>query len=315
MTVSKTPEKNDIILITGPTASGKSRLGIDIARQCHGVVINADSMQIYEVLHLLTGQPNENERASIPHFLYAFVKPNVAFSTGHWLAAVRRLLQNPEIIGRTCVFVGGTGLYFRSLLGGLAKIPPIDTATHEKWRLFLQQNGIKSLYTILSERDPVLAQRLSPNDGQRMLRALEVLDSTGSSIAQWQQERREPLVDIMCTRRLVLAPERYKLMAYINARFDKIIEKGALEEVKQLRAMQLDPALPIMKAIGVRELSTYLDGHITLESAIEKAKIATRRYAKRQMTWLRHQLDADWQHFSSIDTALQSFASTSFNET
>jgi len=306
--ISRKQTGNDVILIAGPTASGKSQLGIDIARQCHGVVINADSMQVYDVLHLLTARPDKNEMGGVPHYLYGFVNPGEAFSTGHWLEAVRELLQHPELKGRTCIFVGGTGLYFRALLGGLARIPPVDAAIREKWRLFLQEKGIEPLYEILSEKDPVLAGRLSPNDGQRILRGLEVLEATGRSIAEWQQQRGEPLVDAMRTRKLVLDLEREELAVRISARFDKMVEKGALEEVRQLQAMHLAPALPAMKAIGVRKFSACLDGETSLETAIEKAKAETRRYARRQMTWLRHQLDAGWQRFSSAQEALRLFS-------
>lgn len=297
-----------MILIAGPTASGKSQLGIEIARQCKGVVINADSMQVYNVLHLLTARPDKDERAGVPHYLYGFVNPSETFSTGHWLEAVRVLLQRPELKAKTCVFVGGTGLYFRALLGGLARVPPVEPAIREKWLLFLKEKGIGPLYQCLAEKDSVMAQRLLPGDGQRILRALEVWEATGRSLAEWQRMGNEPLVDAIRTRRLVLMPERDHLAARINARFDTMVEKGALEEARQLRAMHLDPALPAMKAIGVREFSAFLDGATSLEAAIEGAKAETRRYAKRQMTWLRHQLDESWQQFSSVQEALHAFS-------
>lgn len=271
-------------------------------------MINADSMQVYDALHLLTARPDKDERAGVPHYLYGFVNPGETFSTGRWLEAVQALLQRPELKAKTCVFVGGTGLYFRALLGGLARVPPVEPAIREKWRLFLQEKGIVPLYKCLAEKDPVMAQRLSPGDGQRILRALEVYEATGRSLAEWQRMGSEPLVDAIRTRRLVLMPERDHLAARINARFDTMVEKGVLEEVRQLRAMHLDSALPVMKAIGFREFSAFLDGETSLETAIERAKAETRRYAKRQMTWLRHQLDESWQQFSSGQEALCAFS-------
>lgn len=296
-----------MVLIAGPTANGKSRLGVEIARRCNGVVINADSMQVYDVLHLLTARPDADDMTGVSHYLYGFVNPAETFSTGRWLEAVCELLQRPELKGKTCVLVGGTGLYFRALLGGLARMPPVDAAVREKWRLFLQERGTEPLYACLMEQDPVMAQRLSPNDRQRILRALEMLETTGRSIAEWQRQNEEPLVDGARARKLVLMPKRENLAMRINARFDKMVERGALEEVRKLRAMHLDPALPAMKAIGVREFSACLDGETGLEAAVEKAKTETHRYARRQITWLRHQLEGDWQCFPSVQEALRSF--------
>lgn len=296
-----------MILIAGPTASGKSQLGVNIARQCHGVVINADSMQVYDVLHFLSARPYADQMAGIAHFLYGFVSPAEAFSTGRWLEAVRDVLHRADVAGRTCVFVGGTGLYFRALLGGLAAMPPVEAAVRQKWRRFLQDKGAGALYERLQCHDPVMAQRLCAADGQRMIRAFEVLETSGRSLAEWQQQRGVALIDPRRVRKLVLTPQRDVLAARINARFDRMIAKGAVEEVRQLRALRLDPALPVMKAIGVRQLSACLDGAMTLESAIEQAKTETRRYAKRQMTWQRHQFAADWRRFSSAEAAQRSF--------
>ncbi|RCL03247.1 MAG: tRNA dimethylallyltransferase [Candidatus Tokpelaia sp. JSC189] len=280
---------------------------MEIARQRNGVVINADSMQVYDILHILTAQPDKDEMAGIPHYLYGFVKPGEVFSAGHWLEAVRKLLQSHELKRRTCIFVGGTGLYFRALLGGLASIPSIEMEIRKKWRQFLQEKGIVPLYEYLAEKDPLMAQRLSPADGQRILRALEVWEATGRSLAEWQRMNAESFVDAVHACRVLLMPERRDLATRISIRFDTMIEKGALEEVRKLQAMRLDPAMPVMKAIGVREFSAYLDGKISLQAAIEKIKAETRRYAKRQMTWLRHQFDETWQHFPGAQEALHVF--------
>lgn len=292
-----------MVLIAGPTASGKSQLAVDMARQCNGVVINADSMQVYDGLPLLSAQPDRQDRAGIAHYLYGFVSPDQAFSTGRWLDSVQQLLQDPAIADKTWIFVGGTGLYFRALLGGLAQMPPIDAAIRDKWRQFLLHNGVQALYACLTQKDAGVAARLSANDGQRILRALEVIDMTGRSIADWQKQGGKALVNPSRAKKIVLMPDRAHLAARINERFDTMVAEGALAEVRHLRAMQLDPALPVMKAIGVREFAAYLDGQISLETAIEKAKAETRRYAKRQLTWLRHQLDSSWQTFVSAKEA------------
>lgn len=294
-------------MIAGPTASGKSRLAVDIARNNGGVVINADSMQIYDMLHLLTARPETQEMAGVPHYLYGFVSPAQSFSTGLWLQAVADVLARPEVADKPWVFVGGTGLYFRALLGGLSRIPPIPPAVREKWRFRLLEDGAEALHVILTEQDPAMAARLMPADGQRIVRALEVLEATGQSLAQWQEQQGRPLIGADVARKIILLPERSVLVERINRRFDKMIEHGALEEVKALHAMQLAPDLPAMKAIGVRELSAYLDGALTKAEAIEKAKIETRRYAKRQVTWFRHQLGDDWQRFTTAEEAYAAF--------
>ncbi|RCL02728.1 MAG: tRNA dimethylallyltransferase [Candidatus Tokpelaia sp. JSC188] len=294
-------------MIAGPTASGKSQLGIEIARKCNGVVINVDSMQVYDVLHLLTAQPNKDDMAGIPHYLYGFAKPGEIFSAGKWLKAVQKLLQSQKLKGKTCIFVGGTGLYLHALLGRLANIPSIKTEIREKWRQFLKEKGIKPLYEYLVEKDPAMAQRLSPTDGQRILRALEVWEGTGRSLIEWQCINDKPSVDIIRAHKHVLMPQKENLAVRINTRFDMMIEKGVVEEVRKLRAMNLDPEIPVMKAIGVKEFSTYLDGKISLKTAIEKAKTRTRRYAKQQRTWFRHQFDKTWQCFPDAEKSLQAF--------
>ncbi|RCL03596.1 MAG: tRNA dimethylallyltransferase [Candidatus Tokpelaia sp. JSC161] len=295
--------KNDIVLITGPTASGKSKLAVDIARQCDGIIINADSMQVYDVLRLLTSRPSEKEKAGVAHYLYGFVNPRKAFSVGYWLSAVDDLFVSSRLIGKTCIFIGGSGLYFHALLGGLSSIPHIDAVVREKWRISLEKNGIRELYSILLKKDPFLAKRLSSNDSQRIIRALEVLESTGYSITYWQNKPKKPFLDAMSIRKLVLEPTKNEIEERIHTRFELMLANGVIEEVKQLRMMNLNSELPVMKAIGVRELNAYLDGFLGIEEAVEKVKIATRGYAKKQMTWFRHQLDTGWQRLTSADSA------------
>jgi len=295
-------------LIAGPTASGKSQLAVEIAQGNGGVVINADSMQVYETLHLLTARPDAAEMAGVPHYLYGFVSPAQSFSTGLWLQAVVDVLSRPEVANRPWVFVGGTGLYSRALLGGLSRIPPVPPAIREKWRTQLLEDGAEALHRVLAEQDPVMAARLKRADGQRIVRALEVYEATGQSLAQWQEQQGCPLIDTDIARKVLLLPERAVLVERINRRFDKMVEYGALEEVKALRAMRLGTDLPVMKAIGVREFGAYLDGEMTMPQAIEKAKIETRRYAKRQVTWFRHQLGDDWRRFTTAEAAYTAFS-------
>ncbi|AQS41969.1 MAG: tRNA dimethylallyltransferase [Candidatus Tokpelaia hoelldobleri] len=304
-------KQKNITLIAGPTASGKSQLAVDIAQGNGGVVINADSMQVYDTLHVLTARPDEKEMAGVPHYLYGFVSPARSFSTGLWLQAVADVLLLPEVASRPWVFVGGTGLYFRTLLGGLSRIPPVPPAVREKWRLRLLEEGAEALHMVLTGQDPAMAARLMPADGQRIVRALEILEATGQSLAQWQEQQGKPLIDTAVAKKIILLPDRAVLVERINRRFDKMVEHGALEEVKALRRLKLASDLPVMKAIGVRELGACLDGVLTQQQAIEKAKIETRRYAKRQATWFRHQLSADWQRFTAAEAAFAAFSATS----
>lgn len=283
------------ILIAGPTASGKSALALDLARREDGVIVNADSMQVYSVLEVITARPGPMERAAAPHLLYGHVDPREPYSTGDWLRDVQRLAGNGSVAGKRIIFVGGTGLYFRALLGGLSAMPQIPGAVREEWRRQLSDIGPQGLHDLLRERDPDAAARIGASDGQRILRALEVLESSGRSILSWQGQFAAPTVDPSTALKIVIEPEREMLRKRIDERFDRMIEEGALEEVKRLMALTPDPSRPAAKAIGVRELQDFLAGRTSLDKAVERAKAASRQYAKRQMTWFRHQLGPDWQ--------------------
>ena len=283
------------ILIAGPTASGKSALALDIARRNGGVIVNTDSMQGYSVLDVLTARPGAAEMARVPHFLYGHVHPSTAYSTGAWLRDVTRLIAQDVLSGHPVVFVGGTGLYFRALAEGMSDMPDIPPSVRERWRYELKEQGAERLHRILMHEDSAVAMQLRPTDGQRIVRALEVLDASGRSILEWQAARGLPLIDRDSARFLVIEPDRAELVRRIEARFDQMIDKGALDEVRRLTALGLDPDLPAMKAIGVRELQAAMAGQISFPEAIERAKIATRQYAKRQATWFRHQLGPEWQ--------------------
>ncbi|MGI6855863.1 tRNA (adenosine(37)-N6)-dimethylallyltransferase MiaA [Mesorhizobium sp. 1B3] len=282
-------------LIAGPTASGKSAMALDLAERHGGVVVNADSMQVYSVLDVLTARPGAAELARARHELYGHVHPSQAYSTGAWLRDVERLARSGALAGKMPIFVGGTGLYFRALVEGLSEMPDIPPEVRDRLRHELAEGGAESLHALLSERDPEAARMIWPSDGQRIVRALEVLEASGRSILAWQADRGRPLVDRATARFLQIRPAREELVRRIDARFDRMIEGGVLDEVRALAGLKLDPTLPAMKAIGFRELQAALEGRMEMAEAIERAKIATRQYAKRQATWFRHQLGPEWR--------------------
>lgn len=292
------------ILIAGPTASGKSALASALAERLGGAIVNADSMQVYAVLRILTARPGMDELARAPHHLYGHVAPSIAYSTGAYLRDAEELCGSGALAGRRPIFVGGTGLYFRALTEGLAPMPGIAPDIRRHWREELAKTGPARLHETLRDRDPEAAMRIRASDGQRLVRALEVLESSGRSILSWQEEKGTPPVDPHSALKLVIEPERGELAARISRRFDAMLEEGAIEEVRSLLALGLDPALPALKAIGVRELQAVIAGTAGLQEASEKAVSATRRYAKRQMTWFRHQTGEDWHRLSGSADAL-----------
>ncbi len=286
------------ILIAGPTASGKSALALKLARERNGIVVNTDSMQVYDVLEVLTARPNEAERAQAPHMLYGHVHPATPYSVASWLNDAEKVIAEAD--HQPLIFVGGTGLYFRALTLGLSPVPPIPAEIREYWRARLAEEGAPSLHQLLQKVDPDAARAIKPADGQRIVRALEVHAATGKPLSFWQSQSGQGVVDETGAEKYLVAPDRDKLIERIEMRFDRMIELGALEEVKAIRALNLDPALPAMKAIGVPELSEFLDGKITMDEAISRAKTATRQYAKRQMTWFRNQAGSQWKQVSSV---------------
>ncbi|MFC5585675.1 tRNA (adenosine(37)-N6)-dimethylallyltransferase MiaA [Nitratireductor kimnyeongensis] len=285
---------NDAILIAGPTASGKSALALRLALEVGGAIINADSMQVYDMLRVLSARPGADDLGRVPHHLYGHVSPSVAYSTGAWLDDVSRLLDTDVLKDRRPIFVGGTGLYFRALLDGIAPTPPVPEPVRIRWRKRLADEGPEALHSLLSERDAVAAAAIGSTDGQRITRALEVHDATGKALSAWQNETTEPLLSREDCTCIVLEPERSFVVDRIERRFDSMVADGALEEVAALLALDLAASLPAMKAIGVPELAAYLRSECTLEQAVTRAKTATRRYSKRQATWFRHQLDDRW---------------------
>ncbi|RVA01184.1 tRNA (adenosine(37)-N6)-dimethylallyltransferase MiaA, partial [Mesorhizobium sp. M7A.F.Ca.CA.002.05.1.1] len=242
------------ILIAGPTASGKSALALDLAERRGGVIVNTDSMQGYSVLDVLTARPEAADLARALHYLYGHVHPATAYSTGAWLRDVMKLIEDGTFSERPVIFVGGTGLYFRALAEGISEMPDIPQRVRDRWRYELKEQGAVKLHSLLLREDSAAAMMLKPTDSQRVVRALEVLDASGRSILEWQAERGQPLIDRESARFLVIEPDRAALVARIDKRFDQMLDKGALDEVKRLAALGLDPELPAMKAIGVREL-------------------------------------------------------------
>ncbi len=289
----------DAILIAGPTASGKSALALDLAERVGGVIVNADSMQGYAILNVLTARPTPADLARAPHYLYGHIHPSTAYSTGAWLRDVMRLIEDGVFDGVRPIFVGGTGLYFRALAEGISRMPDIPDAVRQRWRGELAERGATVLHEQLAARDPAVAALLKPGDGQRIVRALEVLDASGRSILEWQAMRGSPLIDRASARFLLVDTRRLELIARIDARFDRMIDLGAMDEVRQLAALGLDPALPAMKAIGVPELQAVMVGDMAQGEAIERAKIATRQYSKRQTTWFRNQFGPEWKRCSN----------------
>jgi tRNA dimethylallyltransferase len=277
------------VLIAGPTASGKSALGIRLADRLGGVVVNTDSMQVYRDLRVITARPTPEEEALVLHRLYGHVEGAVNYSVGHYVADVARLLEAIEP-GRVPIFVGGTGLYFKALAEGLSRIPPVPDEVRDVVRRDSDGRGTPELHRMLAERDPETARTLRPTDRLRVQRALEVFAATGRPLVSFHAER-EP--GLLAGRRLVtifLAPDRDLLRRRIDQRFETMLENGALDEVRALGERRLDPMLPVMRAHGVPGLLAHLRGELRLEDAIAKGKVDTRAYAKRQFTWFRHQL-------------------------
>ena len=281
------------VLIAGPTASGKSALALRLAERLGGIIVNADSMQVYRDLRIITARPSAEEQARVPHRLYGHVDASVNYSVGAWCRDVRAVLDEAERDGRVPILVGGTGLYFTALTKGLAAVPPIPPEIRESVRGRLTSEGVAPLYEELLQRDSATAYRLMPNDRSRISRALEVVLATGRSLTDWHREGLPPLIDAARAAKVFITCEREELKFRIEARFATMVAAGALKEVRTLAARNLDPSLPAMKAHGVPWLIRHLRGEITLEGAAGGAVMDTRRYAKRQVTWFRNQLP-DW---------------------
>ena len=291
----------DIILIAGPTASGKSRLAVELAQKHRGVVINADSMQVYRELHVLSARPSAEDEAVVPHLLYGRVPAATRYSVGQWLVDVSRALAEARTMGRVPVFVGGTGLYFKALTTGLATIPPVPADLRA--RILAEAEGVpaETLHARLAARDPETAAAVRPSDRARILRAIEVVETTGKPLAHWRRgETGPPLVVAARAEKIVLDPPRPWLHQRIAERTDHMIQSGSIEEALAVGRLDLSRDLPAMKAIGVRQFLDHDAGKLTLAEALAAVKTETRRYAKRQVTWFRHQM-ADWPRVDAVE--------------
>jgi tRNA dimethylallyltransferase len=281
------------ILIAGPTASGKSALAVRLAQQLGGVVVNADSMQVYRDLRIITARPTPEEETAAPHRLFGHVDAAVNHSVGEWMREVGPVLRDVWAQGGLPVVTGGTGLYFRALTEGLSQIPAVPEEVRAAVRAASEGVPTAALHDDLRIRDPATAATLRPTDRQRILRALEIFAATGRPLVSFHGEREGRLLDLAETVAVFLSPEREVVYSRIDARFDAMMSLGALEEVSALARRDLDPALPCMRAHGVPWLIRALQGEMALPEAIERAKLDTRHYAKRQYTWFRHQA-AGW---------------------
>jgi tRNA dimethylallyltransferase len=288
--VSSRTENNNALLIAGPTASGKSALALALAQNTGGVIINADSMQVYRDLRIITARPTVEQETMVPHRLYGYVDAAVNFSAGAWVADAAKALAEARQQNRLPIFVGGSGLYFKALTRGLSAVPPIPPQIRQDVRERLARDGVEALHAELARRDADAADRLKPRDRIRIARALEVVEATGRTLADWHREGLPPLLPAGTFRALFLETQRDFLYARIDERFDAMLKAGALNEVAQLAARKLDPLLPAMKAHGVPPLIAHLAGKIGLDEAATIGRLDTRHYAKRQFTWFRHQL-------------------------
>ena len=281
------------VLIAGPTASGKSALALEVAESLGGVIVNADSMQVYRDLRVITARPTADDEAWAPHKLYGFVDAAENYSVGRWYRDVEDALKEIGKQGRVPILVGGTGLYFKALTSGLAAVPPIPADIRAGVRGRLQHEGAPALHAELMRLDPATAQRVTANDRSRISRALEVVLATGRALSDWHREGLPPLIDPARAVKVFITCERKELVRRIEARFDTMMKSTAFDEVRRLAERKLDPALPAMKAHGVPWLIRHLNGEISREDAIAGAVMDTRRYAKRQLTWFRNQMK-DW---------------------
>ncbi len=283
------------ILISGPTASGKSKLALDIAEKVGGVVINADSMQIYNTISLITARPSNQDMDTIPHFLYGYIDPKIRYSVGEWISDIEPLINFLIKINKIPVIVGGTGLYFAGLFGEISEIPEISAKTRLKWEEIKEHKGTQALFDKLKELDPKSAATINSTDTTRIIRALEVFDDTGKSIRDWQLSPGKPIINKSLSKMIYLCPPRNVIDDNIIKRTSEIIENDQLyEEIKLLSSKKISDSYPIMKAIGVKDTIAYLEDEISIEILNDRIITDTKRYVKRQLTWARKKM-MDWE--------------------
>jgi tRNA dimethylallyltransferase len=288
----------DAVLIAGPTASGKSHAALALAEEIGGAIVNADSMQVYAETHVLTARPSEAEMTRAPHYLYGHVSVSERYSVGRYQADAARALAAIRARGLVPIFVGGTGLYFTVLTEGIADIPATPPEIRKAVEARRKKIGAEAFFAELLERDPEIAARMRVPDTQRTIRAREVFEATGRPLSQWQKELGRPVLAGLSLARFVIAPSRLAIYQRIVARLDRMMEEGGIEEALSLR--MLDPLLPAAKILGVREILAARAGYMSLDAAVQETRLATRQYAKRQMTWFRHRMK-DWHWVESPD--------------
>src|SRR5579871_6870944 len=301
--MSASSASSRIWMIAGPTASGKSAFGLRLAQTVGGEIVGADSMQLYGDLRILTARPSREEVLLAPHHLVGVADAADAWSVGRWLDAARQALADVALWRGTAIVVGGTGLYFRALTQGLAGIPPAPREVTRRLEAEAGAAGELALRHRLARLDPEAERRIARGDRQRLLRALAVAVHTGRSLTEWQRDT-EPALAPGDWRGVVIEPPREALYAACDARLSAMFETGAVDEVRALLARRLDPELPAMKAVGVREIAGYLEGRVSADEALARAQRATRQYAKRQLTWFRNQTP-DWPRITSLDPEVQ----------
>lgn len=303
-----------IWLIAGPTASGKSALALRLAEATGAEIVNADSMQLYRDLRVLTARPSPDEEARARHHLFGTVDATDGWSVGRWLRAASEALAEVAARGRHAVVVGGTGLYFRALTAGLAEIPPIPPEARREAAAEFERLGAAAFRARLAAADPAAARRIAPLDRQRLIRSWEVFAATGRPLTEWRLTGRPALLPGAWSA-LALEPPRGELYARCDARLEAMVAAGAVSEVEALIARGLDPHLPAMKAVGVREFAAHIRGEATMEAALAGAQRETRRYAKRQLTWMRGQMggwprltalaaEDQWRQFLALEPSL-----------
>jgi len=300
------PSLPPLALIAGPTASGKSALALALTERRGGVVINADSAQVYRDLKVVSARPGPEDEARARHRLYGYRDGAEPCSAADWAADARREIAAAHEAGRLPILAGGTGLYIRTLLDGIAPVPPIDSGVRAEVRSL----PVEAAHSALAREDPEAAERLRPTDATRVARALEVVRSTGQPLADWQRERRGGIAASVRLVPMILLPPRERLYARCDERFEEMMSIEGITEVRSLLMRGLDPTLPVMRAIGVAEIAAWLHGEMSREQALERGRAATRQYAKRQYTWFRNQAPAEWPRFEApldgrgVDNAL-----------
>lgn len=287
-------ESKTIYIVAGPTASGKSSRAIELARQYDGVIINCDSLQIYDALPTLTAQPDKDDLATVPHRLYSQLHPNDVCSAGNWRELAMPVIEKVLEDGKTPVICGGTGLYIRSLTDGLSPIPDIPDDIRAEVVERYERQGAEKFYAELEKRDPVMAARFHVNHKARIIRAMEVLEATGRSLSEWQKLERKGPPEHWHFEIETIIPERETLYSRCNVRFLQMLDNGVLDEVQEFADRidrgEVQEGVPVTKALGFKPLRAYLRGEMSKEVAIEQSQIDTRHYAKRQTTWFRNQI-------------------------